>query len=69
MEHIVVILVTIAVIIAILTLPLMWLWNWLMPTLFGLNEITVWQSLGLLLLSNILFKSSYTNLKNYENTH
>jgi len=35
---------------------LVWgLWNWLMPTLFGLHTVTVWQALGLLVLSKILF--------------
>src|SRR5262245_46164405 len=31
------------------------LWNWLLPTLFGLPQITFWQALGLLALSRILF--------------
>lgn len=33
----------------------MLLWNWLMPELFGLPQITFWQSAGLLLLCKILF--------------
>jgi hypothetical protein len=33
----------------------MQLWNWLMPMLFGLRTITFVQTLGLLLLSKILF--------------
>ena len=37
--------------------PLMVLWNWLMPTIFGLTEITFWQACGLQLLATILFKS------------
>jgi hypothetical protein len=41
--------------------PLMVLWNWLMPTIFGLTEITFWQACGLQLLATILFKS--TSLK------
>jgi hypothetical protein len=41
----------------------MWLWNWLMPTMFGLPEITFWQAVGLNLLSTILFKSSSTTTK------
>ena len=41
--------------------PLMVLWNWLMPTLFGLTEITFWQACGLQLLATILFKP--TSLK------
>jgi len=31
------------------------LWNWLMPALFKLPEITYWQSIGVLILSSILF--------------
>ena len=31
------------------------LWNWLMPAIFGLRAITVWQGLGLLALCRILF--------------
>jgi hypothetical protein len=31
------------------------LWNWLMPTLFGLREVTFWQAVGILALSRILF--------------
>lgn len=31
------------------------LWNWLLPTLFGFPPVTVWQALGLLALTRILF--------------
>ena len=31
------------------------LWNWLAPELFGLQQITFWQALGLLILCRILF--------------
>ena len=34
------------------------LWNWVMPDLLGVNEITYWQSWGLVLLTHILFKFS-----------
>ena len=37
------------------------LWNWLMPSIFGLGEITYWQAWGLVLLSHILFKGSRDN--------
>jgi hypothetical protein len=33
----------------------MHLWNWLLPTLFGVRTINLWQALGLLVLSRILF--------------
>jgi hypothetical protein len=35
----------------------MLLWNWLMPTLFELPTIDIWQALGLLILIRILFGS------------
>jgi len=42
-------------------LPFWLLWNWLMP-LFGLPEITIFQSIGLyLLLRLILFQPTYTH--------
>jgi len=31
------------------------LWNWLMPMIFGLPEITFWQSVGLFVLAKIIF--------------
>jgi uncharacterized membrane protein len=31
------------------------LWNWLMPALFGWQELTFWQALGMLALCRILF--------------
>ena len=33
----------------------MLLWNWLLPDLFNVPRINLWQSLGLLLLSKIIF--------------
>jgi len=48
---------------------LMWitwgLWNWLMPTLFGLKTITIYQALGINILSSILFKP-YKLIRNKE---
>lgn len=40
--------------------PIKWLWNWLMPTIFGLKTITVWQAWGLMVLSGFLLRSSST---------
>ena len=31
------------------------LWNWLMPDLFGLQTITYWQALGILVLAKLIF--------------
>lgn len=37
--------------------PVMWLWNALLPPIFGFKVIGYWQSVGLLVLSHLLFKS------------
>lgn len=42
----------------IFSLPVMWLWNYLMPDLFALKQIGLWQAFCLLLLCGFLFKSS-----------
>ena len=39
-------------------LPVMWLWDWLMPTIFGLKEITLFQAWGLMALCGLLFKNN-----------
>jgi len=36
-------------------LGIMWLWNWLMPTIFGLGEITYWQAIGIFVLAKLIF--------------
>jgi hypothetical protein len=41
---------------ALCGLVTMWLWNALMPEIFKLPSIGLWQALGLLALSHILFK-------------
>lgn len=42
----------------LMVLPTMWLWNWLMPDIFGLQEITFWQALGINFLTGILFRTN-----------
>ncbi len=37
------------------TFAVMWLWNWLVPELFSGPILTYWQTLGLLVLTKILF--------------
>jgi hypothetical protein len=46
------------VVAMVVALPVMWLWDWLMPTLFGLTEITWPQAMGLCLLCSMLFKAN-----------
>ena len=35
---------------------LMWLWNACIPEIFGVSKIGFWSAMGLLLISDILFK-------------
>ncbi len=44
-------------------LVLMYLWNWLMPDLFHLSAINIWQAWGLLLLAKILFGGGGAHFK------
>ena len=50
-------------VVLLLTLPTMWLWNYVMPTVFGLPEISVWQTLVLLILAEIFFKKNISKGK------
>jgi hypothetical protein len=45
---------------AIWSLPIMLLWDWLMPSLFGLPEITWLQAWGLMFLVGLLFRTRVT---------
>jgi hypothetical protein len=49
------ILIGIPLLIFVLGYFTMHLWNWLVPTLFNGPTINIWQTLGLVLLSKILF--------------
>lgn len=49
-------LMTVTLIAIVGAVPLMLLWDWLMPTLFHLPEITLFQAWGLGMLSAILFQ-------------
>jgi hypothetical protein len=44
----------------LLAIPTMVLWNYVMPYVFGLTQITLFQAMALNILSGILFKSSVT---------
>jgi len=61
LEKVVIILSAFGLVVLIalvLALPLMWIWDYLMPDMFGLKEITLWQSFWLQVLCGFLFKSS-----------
>ena len=42
----------------LLAFPTMILWNWLMPRIFGLTQIDIFQAMGLNFLSGIFLKSN-----------
>ena len=44
---------------ALLAWPTMLLWDWLMPTLFGLKTITLFQAWGVNVFSGVLFRGGY----------
>jgi hypothetical protein len=41
--------------------PVWLLWNWIIPSIFGLPNITFLQAVGLHLLTSILFKNNMMN--------
>jgi hypothetical protein len=47
----------------------MWLWNWLVPELFSGPVLTYWQTVGLLLLSKILFSGIGHKHPNHRDDH
>lgn len=48
---------------------LMLLWNVLMPSIFGLREISFWEGIGLLILAKIFFGSHYGGRKHCKHCH
>ena len=48
----------------IMGFPTMWLWNYVMPDVFGLTQITLYQAIALNFLSSILFKANVSVKKN-----
>ena len=45
----------IVLLVVVATVAFKWLWNTTIPQIFGLKEITYWQSLRLLLIAWLLF--------------
>ena len=51
-------------IIFVLAFPVQWLWNHcLVPAVNGINAISFWQALGLMILANVLFRTSVETKK------
>ncbi len=49
----IILLLIIAILISVLFVQI--IWNMVIPDIFGLKEISYWQTLGLLILANIFF--------------
>jgi len=66
-EVIIAILAFIGVLVAVFALFCVQAWvvqlliNWIFPYLFGTPEISFWMSLGIVILCNLLFKSTNNN--------
>ena len=56
-------LVSILFVVLILSWPFQLLWNWFMPMIFGLPKTNLLQALGLLTLSNLMFKTNIQTKK------
>lgn len=50
------VVMTLIIVSLVLAIPVNLLWNWLMPQIFGLKVITIWQAWGLNLLAGILIR-------------
>jgi hypothetical protein len=48
-------LVVALVALLIFTFIFQWIWNAVIPDVFGIKQITIWQALGILILASILF--------------
>lgn len=48
-------LIVVLAIIAVLAMIFRWLWNSTMPDVFGIKELTLWQTIKILVLASILF--------------
>lgn len=44
-----------SIVAIVIGFPIKWLWNLIMPTIFGLPEISFWVAIGLALLISLLF--------------
>lgn len=56
-------IVVVAINCIIVAVPVYYLWNWLMPELFRMPVITIWQSIGLVILCSLLFKNEGSSKK------
>ena len=53
-------LISILALATLMAIPTMYLWDWIMPKLFCLPEITLFEAWGIMVLSGILFKGNTT---------
>ncbi|GBC94557.1 hypothetical protein HRbin16_00341 [bacterium HR16] len=56
------VVVAAGLLLTILTaIPTYYLWNWLMPAIFGLKKVTLWQAWGINILTWLLFQDKSTS--------
>ena len=58
MDKVLIIIVAVVTAVALSWLPVYFLWNWLMPSIFDIREVTVFEALGLVILVQTLFPKS-----------
>jgi hypothetical protein len=56
--------IAIIVLLGLFGFVIKWLWNGVMPNVFGLNEITYWQGIGLFIISRIFIGGFGSDSKN-----
>jgi hypothetical protein len=57
------VLALIVIVTLLITVPVWLLWNWIAFGIFGLPKLTLLQSLGLVLLTSLLFKGNHVSTK------
>ena len=57
LDNIILVISVIGLVIMFAGYSVMFLWIWLMPTIFDLPTITFWQSIGLQVLTYLLFST------------
>ena len=58
MRKIILVMIGYALVLILTVFGIQLLWNWLMPELFGVQEVNFWQACGIYVLSNLLFKKN-----------
>jgi hypothetical protein len=55
---VIMLMVVVIVVSLVVAVPVYYLWNWLMPSIFDIKAVSLWEAWGLAVLSGFFFKSS-----------